>query len=122
MKTVACILFVVSMFACVVGADLSATDQYVCTQEDIDNQTCGDPGGGGPQAPVVETESYASSVIDAYAAAGYTAISRTRSFCTVSSERVFCGVRIDFESWYIDVSCETVGGSTHCSSTVHQTP
>lgn len=41
-------IFAILLTACV--TELGTSRQRVCTQEDIDNGTCGDPGGGSPPA------------------------------------------------------------------------
>lgn len=98
----------------------------VCTEEDQQNGTCGDPGGGSPPDVPAATESYADAVSASYTTAGYQLLGRTQRECYRSSlngGRVTCIVTLDFGSFHLTAWCvEPAEGDVQCDSTTTQGP
>jgi len=115
MKIILC--FIISaLSACGLDGPASQATQTVCTEED-QTGTCGDPGGGSPNALADAVEDYADSVVLQYA--NYAVESRTTSGCYVSMYgRPTCWVSITFHPGFtVDVHCTTeASGDIFCSS------
>jgi hypothetical protein len=103
---------------CVQQPDTTDVQQRICTEEDINNGTCGDPGGGSPPAsPEQITEEYAESVITAI---GQQPVSQTGVSCDrnpVDPSIHNCHGRFEFGTYWIEVECTlSPYQPQHCST------
>jgi hypothetical protein len=96
----------------------------ICTDEDINNGTCGDPGGGSPPSEAevgAATDAYATSLVTGQYAEFQLVYATTHTCHRNTYGRFFCSVRLDFGSFAILAFCETGGHQeprTQCYSRV----
>lgn len=116
MKVIYIILVSIALSAACVDNNTTSTEQLVCTEEDVNNGTCGDPGGGSPPNTLPEdTDSYADSIV---LSGGYQPTG-VRSRVCAGPGPGSCTVRINL--WggeWLQANCWVVsqGGPEHCSS------
>ena len=112
MKTIA-LAIAVAVVACTT-VDTNTTEQKVCTIEDQEAGTCGDPGGGGSPATLqYETSTFGTSfILDNYS--GLQIVPQVVGDCTASS----CTVRFNFGTWWIDSTCTQAEEFNCCSASV----
>lgn len=119
MRTVIALLLLLG--AC--ATDMATVEQSVCTQEDIDNGTCQDPGGGSPPDTLPQdTGAYQQSVILQYVAAGYQVVASTFIECAIdqTTRLHYCFGDIQFNTFTVRVICWTFPNGQHICETSTQ--
>lgn len=118
MKTIAIVLAFIVTASCAV--DTSTTEQHYCTQEDIDNGTCADPGGGStPDSVQQAAEGYTNSIV---LANGFTVTGPIESFGCMADVfgHMAChiGIRLGGDWWLFTTCTDTDTHTVSCESCV----